>query len=223
MARRTAEGKRSSDESEALPLEQAAPRRRRLAPFWLVAAVFVVIVAGIWVFALTRSSPHAVKPPPAPSVAPSSPVAPSSAAKMPSATSIQAFAALPADQQKAIMQQAMDAAGEAISQVSRTLNASLLSEVATGAELQVLQQGLAQQQGRPESVIGNGTVLSVTASPAFGFVSVQVQGTETDQWLNPTTLQPTGTPVSGSSVSSYSLVIEGGVWKVNEHIQESGS
>ena len=119
------------------------------------------------------------------------------------------------------MQKAMNAAGEVISQVSRTLNASLLSEVATGAELQVLQQGLAQQQGRPESVTGTGTVLTVTASPPLGFVSVQVQGTETDQWLDPTTLHPTGNPVSGSTVSSYSLVIDGGVWKVSEHIQES--
>jgi hypothetical protein len=221
MARRTAEGKRSSDESEALPLEQAAPRRRRLAPFWLVAAVFVVIVAGIWVFALTRSSPHAVKPPPAPSVAPSSAVAPSPAATMPAATSIQAFAALPANQQKAIMQQAMDTYSQVLAQAFRSLNPSLLAEVDTGAELNVQQQDLAQLHGRPESVTGNGTVLSVTASPSLGFVSVQVQGTETDQWLDPTTLQPTGTPVTGSTVSSYSLVIDGGVWKVSEHIQES--
>lgn len=222
MARRTAEGKRSSDEAGAPPQEEPGPRRRSLAPFWLVAAVSVVIVAGIWVFALTRSSPHAVKPPPAPSIAPSSTVAPSPAATMPAATSIQAFAALSASQQVAVMQQALNTYDDVVSEAARTLNASLLPEVATGAELQVQQEGLAQQQGRPEAMTGQGSVLSVTPAPQYGFVSIQVEGTETDQWLDPATLQPTGSPVSGSARSSYSLVIVAGAWKVQEHIQESG-
>jgi hypothetical protein len=224
MGRRIDENRPVEAEREAPPLGQpVASRRRGAVPVLLLVAAVVVVVAAVWIFAVTRSSPRVVKPATPASVAPSTRSGSTSPASvsMPAATTIQAFAALPAAQQQAIMQQALDTYDEVVAEAARTLDASILSDVATGAELQVQQQGLAGQQGRPESMTGQGTVIAVQPAPQYGFVSIQVEGSETDQWLDPTTLKPEGTPISGSARSSFSLVIEGGVWKVSEHIQES--
>lgn len=221
MARRVEE-KRSSDELGALPLEQPVPQRHGLLPFWVVAAAVVVVVAGIWAFALTRSSPKAVNPPAVTASAPATGNVPSPVASGVPATTIQAFAALSRDQQIAIMQQVLAHYGDVVNQAYSTLNPTLLPQVLTGAELQVQQQQLQGliQRNQPESSTSQGTVLSVATFPQFGFVSVDAQGTETGYVLNPTTHQPTGPPTVVTGRRSHTLVIEDGVWKVKESIQE---
>ena len=227
MARRTAGEKRRSEEAKALPLEQPASRRRGRLSFWALATAAVVVVAGIWAFALTRGSSRAVKPPvvSATGSTPTAPATPSTASPVVSgvaATTIQAFAALPAAQQTAIMQKVVQHYNDVLNQAYSTLNPALLPQVLTGAELQVQQQQLQTliQRNQPETANSQATILSVAAFPQLGFVSVDLQGTETGYALDPTTHTPTGPPTVTNSRGSLTIVAEDGIWKVKESIQE---
>jgi len=137
--------------------------------------------------------------------------------------SIQAFALLPPDQQKAIMQQVLDHGDAVLNEAYSTLNPALLPQILTGPALQVDQQQLKGliQRNQPETSTGTGQVLHVIASAQFGFISVDYQGTETDYLLDPKTHQPVGTPTTvGPGRQSLTIVDEDGVWKVKEIIQE---
>jgi hypothetical protein len=155
--------------------------------------------------------------------APAASAAPSLPAPVP-ATTFEAFAALSSEQQQAVMQAAVDRYGAVVGQVFQTFDGSLLPQVATGDELGVLQQDLqtAIKNGYPTVDHSQVTILSIALSPKpYSFVSVHIQATGTDQYLDPKTLQPLGTPAPSSGTSSYSFVIDGGVWKVSEHIQDA--
>lgn len=227
MARRTAEDKGSTDGVEAFPSQQPAPRRRGLLPFWAVAATVVVVVAGIWVSALTRKSPKIVKPPAGTASAPATGSSPSPVASGVPATTIQAFAALSAPQQTAIMQQVLDHYDDVLAEAYSTLDPALLPQVLTGAELQLQQQQLQGlvQRNQPEAETDTFSVLSVAAFPQFGFVSVDgVSGAGTVSFLDPTTHQPTGpTTVLPSKRGSLTIVAGDGVWKVKENVQEQAT
>lgn len=188
------------------------------------ALAFVLVVAmgaGGW-FVIGHQEAHHQPAPGTSAVVPSTSGMPSLPAPVP-ATTYDAFAALPSDQQAAVMGAAANRYGAVVGQAFQTLDGSLLSQVATGDELQVLQQDLqkAIKAGYPTVDHSQVTVLEVVLSPKpYNFVSVHIQATGTDQYLDPKTGQPIGTPEPSSGTSSYSFVIEAGVWKVSEHIQD---
>ena len=196
--------------------------RRRLGWVGPVAFVLVVAVAAV-VVAVTRPGGHAKPRNPAGSSAPVSSPSSAAAQGVP-ATTYEAFAALSPAQQEAVMQAAMDHYGAVYAQALRTLNPALLPETATGDLLGVLQQKLATtiKNGYPIDEEGHATVLQVLMSPQpYSFVSVHVQSTGTDQYLDPKTLQPIGTPEPSTGATSFSFVIDGGVWKASENIQDA--
>ena len=124
------------------------------------------------------------------------------------------------------MKQAIDHYDAVLGQAYRDLDPSSLPTVATGAQLQVVQQSLqaAIQKHQPEAGETQATILHIVLSPRpYNFVSIDIQATETDQFLDPKTLQPIGTPRTSAARSSFSFVIQDGVWKVSEHIQEPTS
>jgi hypothetical protein len=229
MARRTEGPTKEGSGPDQLP-PSAPPTQER--PFWLGwAALIIVIVVGVGlvVFLSTRPGgkplPLNSAPPGASPSAPAPSVAPSLPAGVP-ATTYAAFAALPPTQQKAVMQEAIDNYSKVVAQAFRTLDPGLLPHIATGGELGVLQQELqvAVQNHQPQSLQSQASILNIVMSPQpYSFVSINVQGTGTDQDLDPTTLQPIGTPNTSTVTSSFSLVIEDGVWKVSQHIQEPTS
>ncbi|HEU5002538.1 MAG TPA: hypothetical protein VFW71_07160 [Actinomycetota bacterium] len=140
------------------------------------------------------------------------------------ATTFEAFAALPADQQQAVMLEVMNRFNEVVNQSSERLDASVLPLVATGDELGALKQRFQtlQQSGYGLSTGTQVTVLRVVMSPQpYSFVSIHIQSTETAQYVKPTTLEPVGSPAPATSVtSSFSFVIEDGTWKASEHFQD---
>jgi hypothetical protein len=221
MARRTQERHQGAEAAPQGAAEKERPFRLGL----IVFAIAIVIAGGLIVYVLgSRTHPT----PPVPSTQASSPPTAAPTQILPSvgpapATTYDAFAALPSPQQQTVMQQAIDHYSAVVAEAFRTLNPALLPQVATGGELPVLQKGLqtAIQKHQPESLESQATILHIVLSPKpYNFVSIDVQGTGSDQYLDPTTLQPTGTPSTTSLRSSFSLVIENGVWKVSEHIQE---
>lgn len=216
MGRRTVEGKTSTEEVQRLPAEllPAPPPRRQGLRMAAVVAGFLVLVAGIWTFALTRRAPERDAPG-------TTGGAPSPAVSSPPAMTLEAFAALPSEEQKAIIEQAIARAGAILDEAYRTLNPALLPQVYTGAALELQQQQLGElvKQGRPSMSTSEGRILHIAAFPELGFVSVIVEGTETSWWLDPKTLQPTGTPAVRSGRSSLTLVLEDGVWKLKERIE----
>jgi hypothetical protein len=225
MAKRTQERHQGV---EAAPQGPAEKER----PFWLgwiaFAVVVAVVVGLVWVMyvpqhQLTTPLPGSQASSP-PTAAPTQ-AAPSIGPGVP-ATTYNDFAALPSPQQQAVMQQAIDHYLAVVADTFMHLNPALLPEVATGAQLQVLQQAVqgAIEKHQPVSEQGAATILHIVLSPRpYTFVSIDVRGTGTDQYLDPTTLQPIGTPNTTTSRSSFSFVIENGVWKVSEHIQEQAS
>lgn len=191
--------------------------RRRLSWIGPVAFVLLVAIAAV-VVAVVRPGGHAKPHQPAPR-SPS----PAASQSVP-ATTYEAFAALSPAQQQAVMQGAIDHYGTVYAQALRTLNPALLPEIATGDLLNVLRQNLTTviKNGYPIDEEGHATVLQVLLSPQpYSFVSVHVQSTETGQYLDPKTLQPIGTPGPSAGSSSFSFLIEGGVWKASEHIQDA--
>jgi hypothetical protein len=221
MARRTQERHQGAEAAPQGPAEKERPFRLGL----IVFAIAIVIAGGFVVYMFGSRT----QPTPLPSSQASSP--PTAAVPtqiLPSvgpapATTYDAFAALPSPQQQSVMQQAIAHYSAVVAQAFRTLDPALLPQVATGGELPVLQKGLqtAIQKHQPESLEGQATILHIVLSPKpYNFVSIDVQGTGSDQYLDPTTLQPIGTPSTTALRSSFSLVIEDGVWKVSEHIQE---
>jgi hypothetical protein len=188
-----------------------------------VAFVLLVAVAAL-VVAVTRGG-HAKPRNPAASSAPVSSPSSATAQGVP-ATTYEAFAALPSAQQQAVMQSALDHYDAVYAEALRTLNPALLPEIATGDMLGVLQHNLATtiKHGYPIDEEGHATVLQVLMSPQpLSFVSVHLQFTDTDQYLDPKTLQPIGTPGPSTGTTGFSFVIEGGVWKVSENIQDAVS
>lgn len=191
----------------------------------LVFAIVIIVAGGVVVYVLgSRTKPA----PPLPSTQASNPPTALPTQILPSvgpapATTYDDFAALPSPQQQTVMLQAIDHYSAVVAEAFRTLNPALLPQVATGGELPVLQKGLqtAIQKHQPENLESQATILHIVLSPRpYSFVSIDVQGTGSDQYLDPTTLQPVGTPSTTTLRSSFSLVIEDGVWKVSEHIQE---
>jgi len=224
MARRTQERHQGVEAGPQGPPEKERPFRLGL----IVFAVVIVFAGGLVVYLFGfRTHPA----PPLPSTQASSPPTAAPTQLVPSvgpapATTYDAFAALPSPQQQAVMQQAIDHYLAVVADTFMHLNPGLLPEVATGAQLQVLQQAVqgAIQKHQPVSEQGAATILHIVLSPRpYTFVSIDVRGTGTDQYLDPTTLQPIGTPNTTTSRSSFSFVIENGVWKVSEHIQEQAS
>ena len=168
----------------------------------MVATAFIVT-------ARAKSAPPAAAPPAA------TPTAPASAPAM--ATSVAAFAALPADQKKVQMQQAIDHYNAVLDQAYRNLDLTLLPEVLTGPELQTQQQqlGALKANGTPGGGDHTYTITGIGAAPALGSVSVRIEGTDRSWYLDPKTLQPVGQPNVDNRPATYTFVPEGGVWKVN--------
>lgn len=200
-------------------------------PFWLGwIALAIVLAAGVGLFVYMSTHPGAKPAPvsnPPPAASPSAPSASSApiTGGVP-ATTYADFAALPGPQQIAVMQQVIDHYGEVVALASRTLDPNVLPRVATGAQLQALQKNLQPfiQYGHPVDDRSQAKILHLAMSPApYSFVSIDVQATGTDQYLDPKTLQPIGTPKATSGRSSFSFVIEDGIWKAGEHIQEPSS
>jgi hypothetical protein len=124
------------------------------------------------------------------------------------------------------MQEAIQHYLDVTNEAFRTLNPALLPQVATGGELPVLQRSVqdAIQKNQPVDYQGSTTLLHIVLSPRpYNFVSIEIQGTETGQYLDPKTLKPIGTPSTTTARSTFSFVIQDGVWKVSEHIQEPSS
>lgn len=202
----------------------APPEEHRSRLGW-AALAFVVVVAltaGGW-FVLGHRTRHHQPTPGSSSGAPSTANTPSLPAPVP-ATTYQAFAALSSDQRQAVMEQVMKTYNETVGLAVKNLDPSLLPRVATGDELTALQTALnaAIQKRQPVSDSATAAIRAIVMSPQpYSFVSIDVLATETSQYLDPATLQPLGTPSVTNGRSSFSLVIEGGVWKVSEHIQET--
>jgi hypothetical protein len=225
MARRTQERHQGAEAAPQGPAEKERPFRLGL----IVFAIAIVIAGGLVVYMFgSRTQPT---PPPTSSQASNPPTAaptqaaPSIGPGVP-ATTYNDFAALPPPQQQTVMQQAIDHYDAVLGQAYRTLDPSLLPTVATGAQLQVVQQSLqkAIQNHQPESDESAVTILHIVLSPRpYSFVSIDIQATETAQYLDPKTLAPVGSTNTSTGRSSFSFVIQDGVWKVSEHIQEPTS
>lgn len=216
--------KRTEERQPGVEVPAEAPVHPQ-GPFWLGwGALALALAVGIGLVAyMSVHATHAPRPAPAGSQAP--PAASSAPALGPGvpATTYADFAALPPIQQRAVMQQAIDHYGAVLADAIRRLDPSRLPQVATGAQLQVLQQTLqgAIDRHQPQDVQNQDTILRIVMSPQpYSFVSVDGQGTEIDQALDPKTLQPIGSPTTTTAHSSLSFVIEEGVWKVSEHIDE---
>jgi hypothetical protein len=224
MAKRTQERHQGV---EAAP--QGLPEKQR--PFWLGWIAFAVVVAVVVGLVWVMYVPHHQPTTPLPGSQASSPPTAGSTQLVPSvgpapATTYDDFAALPSPQQQAVMQQAIDHYVDVTNEAFRTLNPALLPQVATGGELPVLQQSLesAIQKNQPVDYQGSTTILHIVLSPRpYSFVSIDTQSTETGQYLDPKTHQPVGSPSTSTARSSFSFVIQNGVWKVSEHIQEPTS
>ena len=225
MARRTQERHQGVEAGPQGLAEEERPFRWGL----LVFAIVIVVAGGLVVYVLgSRTQP--TRPLPGSQASSSPPAAPPTQL-VPSvgpapATTYDDFAALSSYEQQAVMQQAIDHYLAVVADTFMHLNPALLPQVATGAQLQVLQQAVQQaiQKHQPVSEQGSATILHIVLSPRpYSFVSIDVRGTGIDQYLDPTTLQPVGTPNTTTSRSSFSFVIENGVWKVSEHIQEQAS
>lgn len=200
------------------PPEERRARRGWVALVIVLVAVAVVATAG-WLV-LGQPAQHHTAPPRNPAA--STAATPTLATPVP-ATTFQAFAALSSDQQQAVMQAALDRYTAVGAEAFRTLDPSVLPQAATGDELDVLQQGLQAmiKAGYPEDDSGQDTILQVLLSPQpYSFVSVHARSEETTQYLDPKTLQPVGTPSVTSGTSTFTFVIEGGTWKVSEHIKD---
>ena len=201
----------------------APPEEHRSLLGW-AALAFVVVVAlagGGW-FVLGQRTRHHQPTPGNSASAPSTAGTPSLPAPVP-ATTYEAFAAMSTDQQQAVMQAVFDRDNAVWEEAVRTLNLSLLPQIATGDELGVLQRALQTviKNGYPVAATNQTTILQVVMSPQpLSFVSVHVQVAATDQYLDPKTLQPIGTPDPSSGTSSFSFVIQDGTWKESEHIQD---
>jgi hypothetical protein len=225
MAKRTQERHQGV---EAAP--QGPPEKQR--PFWLgwiaFAVVVAVVVGLVWVMYVPHHQPTTPLPGSQtsnpPTAVPPTQLVPSVGPAP--ATTYDDFAALPSPQQQAVMEQAIHHYFDVTNEAFRTLNPALLPQVATGGELPVLQQALqkAIQNHQPDTEQDQITILRIVLSPRpYTFISIDTQGTSTQQYLDPTSLQPIGSPTTTSGHSSFSLVIENGVWKVSEHIQEQAA
>lgn len=222
MARRTEARPDVGPPGQVPPVPPSEPHR----PFWLgwIALVVVVLVAlgGVGYLVLSGRGGH-----PQPANSPASkptPGASDSVGPGVPATTYADFAALAPAQQQATMQQALAHYSAVLYEAYKTLNPALLPQIATGAELQVLQQdlGAAIQANRPGTGTSSFQILHILISPQpYSFVSVDFQGTDVDQYLDPKTLLPIGTPSTTTARRSFSLVIDGGVWKVRDNIEES--
>jgi hypothetical protein len=126
------------------------------------------------------------------------------------------FAALTPDQQRTLMSQELDHYNSVLDQAYRTLDLSLLPQVLTGPELQTQQQqlGALKAKGTPGGGSHNDVITGIGVAPALGSVTVQVAGSDTSWWLNPTTLQPEGQPNTVTTPTAFTFVPEDGVWKV---------
>lgn len=185
-------------------------RRHRTMVRWAGALAIIglaMVATAVIVTAQAKTAPPAAVPPPA------TPTAPASAPAM--ATSVTAFATLPADQKKVQMQRAIDHTIAVLAQAYRDLDPSLLPEVMTGPALEVEQNqlGTLKAEGRPTGGDHTYTITGIGVAPALGSVSVRTEGTERTWYLDPKTLQPVGQPNVNSAPATYTLVIEDGIWK----------
>jgi hypothetical protein len=186
-------------------------RRNRTIVRW-AGALAIVGLAMVATAVVVTARAKAVAPAPARPAA--TPTASASAPAI--ATSVAAFAALPADQKKVQMQQAIDRYNAVIDQAYRTLDLTLLPEVTTGPELQVQQQqlGTLKAEGKPTGGDDIYAITGIGVAPALGSVSVRTQGTERNWYLDPKTLQRVGQPNVNNAPATYTFVPEDGVWKV---------
>jgi hypothetical protein len=215
--------KRTEDRPAVLGQPQPPAGRNWLAIVVIGIVALAVVAGGIvdWRRSQVPAIPPMQSPPAAASPVASAPAAPPTAAPAPA--SLAAFAALPPAQQQAEMQQAVTAYDAVLAEAISTLDQAPLSEVATGGELAVLQKTLdaAFQRDQPERVQDHFSILHIVMSPQpYTFVSVDTNGTETDQFIDPHTHQPIGSPSQKVGHTSLTFVIQGGVWKVSDIIQE---
>src|SRR5216683_78905 len=133
--------KRTEERHQRVEVPAEAPARPQ-GPFWLGwGALALVLAVGVGLFTyMSVHTTHSPPPPPA-SSPPAASSAPALGPGVP-ATTYADFAALAAIQQRAVMQQAIDHYGAVLADAIRRLDASRLPQVATGAQLQVLQQTL---------------------------------------------------------------------------------
>jgi hypothetical protein len=131
-------------------------------------------------------------------------------------TTVAAFQALGPTRGKAVMQEELDRYNSVLDEAYRNLDPSLLPEVTTGPELQVQQQQLAQlkAEGRPTGGSDSYTITGIGTAPALGSVTVNIQGSESSWYLDPTTLQQVGQATVNNQPASYTFVPEDGTWKV---------
>jgi hypothetical protein len=223
---REIEDRRLTEAPPRIPGPPAPPEKRpaRWLP-WVGVVVLVALLGGLLLFMRGKPAHHPTPvnsvgaSGPTPSAAPSA--APSLSAPVP-ATTYQAFAALPMDQQKAVMLAAINRYDEVLNQAYETLNGSLLPLVATGANLSLLQQKMVtvRNTGYALKEVDQNTVLQVLIPPSVDLVSIQLQSISTLQYVSPTTLQPVSSPgAPSSSTTIFTFVIQDGTWKVSEHLQ----
>jgi hypothetical protein len=204
---------------------QLPPQRHRsawlpwtgLVAFIIVGSVAVLIYANV-----SRPTQHHVVIPPPASVAPTAGPAGSIPPAVP-ATTLEAFAALSPQQKDVVMQQVLQRYATVLEEAYSNLDPALLSEVATGDELQTQTttlQGLIDKH-QPQSSSIQFTIIGIAAPAPLAFVSVDTRSTETDVPLSPTTLQPVGSAATVVPThSSFTMVIQGGTWKVRDQIEE---
>jgi hypothetical protein len=185
-------------------------RRNRTIVRW-AGALAIIGLAMVATAVIVTARASGVAPAAAPPAV--TPTAPASGPAM--ATSVTAFAALPADQKKVQMQQAIDHVIAVLAKAYRNLDPTVLPEVITGPALQVEQEQLAtlKAEGRPTGGDHTYTITGIGVAPALGSVSVRTEGTERNWYLDPKTLQRIGQPNVNSAPATYTLVIEDGVWK----------
>lgn len=201
----------------------APPQEHRSSLVWIALALLVVLLAAAGGWFVFGGRTHHNRPAPSNSTSAPPVSEPTLPAAIP-ATTYAAFAALAPDQQRAVMQAVLNRNNAIWAQAVRTLDPSLLPGFATGDELQALQKDLQTviKNGYPLADSNQTTILQVLMSPLpYSFVSVHVQASAIDQYLDPRTLQPIGTPDPSSGTSSFSLVIQDGTWKESEHIQDT--
>jgi hypothetical protein len=223
---REIEDRRLTEAPPRIPGPPAPPEKRpaRWLP-WVGVVVLVALLGGLLLFMRGKPAhPTPVNSVPASASAPAvNAVPPPTIPAAAPATTLQDFAALSSDQKGVVMQQALRHYFGVLGKAFYSLDPSVLSQVATGDQLRTLQAAVQRQvaKNQPQGGSVQFTIGAIAAPAPLRFISVDVHESETAQALEPTTFVPVGS-ASTSPVdhSSYSLVIEGGTWKVSADIGE---
>jgi hypothetical protein len=198
-------------------------RRHRAIIKWAGALAIIglaMVATAVIVTAGARTVAPAAAPPAAVPTAPAS----TPAVVVPAWSTYEQFYALTPAQQSVVMQQALDHSNQIVEEALRTLNANLLSQVASGSALDVLTKSVqaGRQAGHP---IGSDHQYRITAIypqvPPTPLVIVHVVGTERSWYLGPTGQPITATSSRDGSESIHFVLGGGGQWKIQEAHSDS--